>query len=311
MDWLAEDPTEIEELHLPPWKVVIVDDDEQVHKVTEMTLKTFSFEQRKLEFIHLYSGEQTKEYFEKHNDIALVFLDVVMESDHAGLEVVKYIRETLGNHYTRIILRTGQPGSAPEEEVIRDYDIDGYKAKTKVTVNTLNHAIYIALRSYRDLVRIQNYQRGLEALIDSIANVTQIDNILELSNAVLEQMKSVLNAENTHFLVKETEAYSLIESDRHQWNLAVADSSAVFLEDQQASPKDIEVSKIAKRCFAQKDHVIVPPYYCHYYRSKKGTEAAFVLKCLGDITPMSLRLIKLFSINIILTIENLVINKDE
>lgn len=309
MDWLAEDTTAIIDSGLPPWKVVIVDDDDEVHKVTEMSLNTFEFERKKLEFVHIYSGSEAKKYFAEHHDIALVFLDVVMESDHAGLEVVKYIREELNNHYTRIILRTGQPGTAPQNDVIKNYDIDGYKEKTKTTISTLNHAIHIALRSYRDLTRIQNYQHGLEALIGSINDITQIDSVMDLSNAVLQQIKSVLNTENTHFLIKDSAAFSMIKSNHSSWNLAIDESKASFVDDEDMLVNTQPIVRHAQQCFTDKKHVIAPPYYCFYYQSKRGTETAFVVKCLNDLNSMSHKLIKLFSINIILTIENLLIEK--
>nr|WP_277601514.1 DUF3369 domain-containing protein [Thalassotalea sp. G2M2-11] len=164
------------------------------------------------------------------------------------------------------------------------------------------------MRSYRDLVRIQSYQRGLEALIHSIADITQIDNIMELSNAVLEQIKSVLNAENTHFLVKETEAFSLVQTDEHCWNISIGESCASFVEADNNKSEE-PIAKLAQQCFQQKDHLIKPPYYCHYYRSARGTESTFVVKGLGELTPTSLKLVKLFSINIIVTIEKLLITQ--
>ena len=188
MDWLKDDVEDVSKPLLQPWRIVIVDDDDQIHHITKLSLNNFEFEGRKLEFVSLYSAEQAKDFFDHNNDIALVLLDVVMESDCAGLEVAKYLREQLNNYYTRIIIRTGQPGSAPEHEVIRDYDIDGYKEKTEITLQALNHSLYTALRSYRDLMRIQAYQQGLEAVIQSISNLTQMDNVLDLSSGLISQI---------------------------------------------------------------------------------------------------------------------------
>ncbi|XQW85240.1 DUF3369 domain-containing protein [Thalassotalea piscium] len=309
MDWLAEDSTTVIDYNLPPWKVVIVDDDDEIHKVTRMSLDSFEFEHKKLEFIHLYSGSAAKKYFAEHNDISLVFLDVVMESDHAGLDVVNYIRDELDNHYTRIILRTGQPGTAPQNEVIKNYDIDGYKEKTKTTITSLNQSLQIALRAYRDLTRIQNHQRGLESLINSINNTTQMTSALALSNTILQQIKSVLDAEKTHFLIKDTAAFSMIKSHQSHWNIAINETKASFISEQDIAQNSLPIIKQAQQCFITKQHVIEPPYYCFYSQSKRGTETAFVIKCSTALDSMSHKLIKLFSMNIILTIENLLVEK--
>ena len=105
------------------WKVLIVDDEPEVHAVTKLALGDFVFQEKDLEFISAFDGEEAKRMFRKHDDIAVVLLDVVMETDDAGLKVAEFIRNEMNNHFTRIILRTGQPGQAPERDVIINYDI--------------------------------------------------------------------------------------------------------------------------------------------------------------------------------------------
>lgn len=124
---------EMDEPTLPAWKVLIVDDEADIHQVTVLVLKRFKLDNRPLEFIHAYSGAEAKEKLSTYDDIALIFLDVVMETDDAGLEVARWTREDLGNHKTRIVLRTGQPGQAPEQSVVANYDINDYKEKTELT----------------------------------------------------------------------------------------------------------------------------------------------------------------------------------
>ncbi|MDX1572041.1 MAG: DUF3369 domain-containing protein, partial [Xanthomonadales bacterium] len=180
---------------LSQWKVMIVDDEESVHQVTELVLSDFTFEDRPLEFLHAYSGEEARELFGEHPDIALVLLDVVMESDRAGLELVDVIRNDLGNQQVRIILRTGQPGQAPEEEVIVRYDINGYKEKTELTAQKLFTTVYSALRSYRDITIIERNKKGLEKVIESTAYIFGHETSRDFASAVLEQVASLLRME--------------------------------------------------------------------------------------------------------------------
>jgi len=132
MDWLSDKSNLSQPLTTNTWKVLIVDDDDEIHKVTQLSLSDFSFEDKSLEFISAYSGDDAKRILREFDDIALVLLDVVMESDDAGLKVSKYIRNELENHFTRVVLRTGQPGFAPINDVMQYYDIDGYLAKTEI-----------------------------------------------------------------------------------------------------------------------------------------------------------------------------------
>lgn len=141
------------DLSAKSWKVLIVDDDEEIHFITKLALKDFSFDGKPLEFVSAFSGEEAKQAIQSNPDTALVLLDVVMEDDEAGLKVVKFIRNELSNYMVRIVLRTGQPGQAPENQVIIDYDINDYKTKTELTAQKLVSTIVTALRSYRDIIK--------------------------------------------------------------------------------------------------------------------------------------------------------------
>lgn len=133
------------------WKVLIADDDAAVHQVTKMVMSGFQFDDMPVQFISAFSGKEACQMLDQHPDIALVLLDVVMEDDQAGLNVARYIRETLCNHSVRIVMRTGQPGQAPEEDVVQRYDINDYKDKTELTKTKLVTLFFSALRSYRDI----------------------------------------------------------------------------------------------------------------------------------------------------------------
>ena len=137
------------------WKVLVVDDEPEIHSVTKLMLNKFTFDNKSIEITHAYSGAEAKKLIETQTDVAVILLDVVMESDDSGLQVVNYIRNILGNSNVRIILRTGQPGSAPEETVVKDYDIDGYRAKTEMTVANMNTTMVSSLRAYKEIQRIE------------------------------------------------------------------------------------------------------------------------------------------------------------
>ncbi len=173
-----------------PYKIVVADDDEEVHRVTSMILKGFVFEDHPLEIIDTYSGAETVEVFRIIPDIAILFLDVVMEKDYSGLEVVKKIRNDLGNHSTRIVLRTGQPGEAPEEEVIRDYDINDYRLKTELTANRLKTTLYSTLRNYRDIKSIEKHKGGLEKIIKTTSKLFENNTLKDFLISMLEELSN-------------------------------------------------------------------------------------------------------------------------
>ncbi len=144
------------------FKVIIADDEKDVHVVTKYVLRNYEFQGQKLEFLSAYSAEQTKQLLRENPDASLILLDIVMEKDDSGLSVAEFIREDLCNKLMRIILRTGQPGLAPEEEIISKYDINDYKEKTELTSLKFKTAMTMALRAYTDIVTIDSFRMILE-----------------------------------------------------------------------------------------------------------------------------------------------------
>ena len=174
------------------WKMMIVDDEPEVHSITKLVLADFSYKGRPAHFISAHSAAEAKEILAREDDIAIILLDVVMETDDAGLQLVHHIREVLKNRHVRIILRTGQPGQAPERAVILDYDINDYKAKTQLTAQQLFTTTVAALRSYEDIMAIEMNRRGLEKIIEASSSLFQARSMKLFAAGVLTQLSGIL-----------------------------------------------------------------------------------------------------------------------
>ena len=167
------------------WKILIVDDDVMIHKITKIVLKDMTFRNKNIEFLSAYSERQAREVLFREDDIAVVLLDVVMEENDSGLKLVEYIQKKKKNSMLRIILRTGHPGSAPEEKVVLEYDINDYKEKTELTKGKLFTSIINALRSYDDMVQLDLKRKELKE--------TQKDIIMTLSEIAETRSKETGN----------------------------------------------------------------------------------------------------------------------
>lgn len=161
-----------------PWKILIADDEPSVHLVTKLALGDFTFEGRPLELLSAYGEEDTRRLLAEHPDIALILLDVVMDTMDSGFALVRFIRDTLKNKDVRIIMRTGQSGNAPEDRIIINYDINDFKDKTELTVAKLRTTMISSLRTYSHLKIIAEEQRKshdnrayLHTIIDSLSSV--------------------------------------------------------------------------------------------------------------------------------------------
>ncbi len=197
------------------WKIMIVDDEADVHSVTRLVLKDFTFLGKGLTIVSAYSGAEAKQLIAEHPDTAIMLLDVIMETESIGLEVVKYIRETLNNKALRIILRTGQPGQVPEKHVILDYDINDYKTKTDLTDEKLFTTLVVALRAYDTLHQLEQANTKLfhanNELADSQHNlelkVKERTKQLQSKNEQLELALKEVNAAQQMIIAQEKLAY--------------------------------------------------------------------------------------------------------
>lgn len=165
-----------EDESLEKWKILIVDDEEDIHSVTRIALKGFTFRGKPVEFYDAFSATEAEKILKEHPDIALILLDVVMETSNAGLDLVKVIRDKLGNKVTQIIIRTGQPGQAPERDVIVSYEINDYKTKTELTSFKL---FTVALASLRAFEAIQKIGRLNEEFRLEISRRIRKEKVLE------------------------------------------------------------------------------------------------------------------------------------
>jgi len=174
-----EDEFELEFSNETAWSVLIIDDDIEVHSVTKLALHDFTFENKRLELVSAYSAKEAKEILSQNNNFSFILLDIVMETNHAGLEIVDYLRNQLNNQLARIIIRTGQPGFVPEEDIINKYDINDYKEKTELTATKLYTTTRTALAQYKQLSELENKKNEIyqNLITDKVTNLYSRDKL--------------------------------------------------------------------------------------------------------------------------------------
>jgi CheY-like chemotaxis protein len=175
-------------------RILIVDDEPDIHTVTRLTLKGLVKKCGPTEFLSASSGKEALKMLEQYPDIGLILLDVVMETDTAGLDVCRAIRNDIGNALVRILLRTGQPGVAPEQQTIDTYDIDGYLAKTETSSNRLYTAVRCGLKSYQELITLERHRAYLAAAHDCAAALNADVSVEHMLRLVLETVLALCPA---------------------------------------------------------------------------------------------------------------------
>lgn len=281
------------------WPLLIIDDEEEVHSATRFALQGTSILGHEVHCSSAYSANEAKQLLKTMPHFACILLDVVMESEQAGLELVSYIRETLGDTEVRIILRTGQPGYAPELEVINRYDINDYKQKNELSRTKLLTALTAALRSYQQIRTIERSRQGLGLIIESAPRLFLERSAANFSKGVLMQLCSLLEINEDGFIC-------CYEDTKNQQVKVMAGLGhyAPFvgrpLDELSNKALQAEIQQVLneQKSHIQDDHIAL------YIQSPHKDELVVRIETRRPLSAMEIRLIKLFSINVAVGFDN-------
>src|SRR5476649_175345 len=265
---------------LAPWKVLLVDDEPDIHDITKLTLTRFRLDGRALSFVHAYSGAEAKEVLAREKDVALVFLDVVMEKEDSGLEVARWMREDLDNQFTRIVLRTGQPGQAPEERVIVTYDIMKVEEARRAQLN---------------------YREGLERVIAASAHIFQQRNLKDFASGLLQQVVALLRLEHS-MLLRLRGATAISGENDYEILAQIGDDDGNMLSpDVLAQLDDAKSNKISR---------VQGDTYIGYFPNSSGKASLLVLKGVEEISEIDAKLLEVFRSGVAIAFDNILLTQE-
>jgi response regulator RpfG family c-di-GMP phosphodiesterase len=306
-DWLIDD--EAADSPAPigpddrPMRILIVDDEVDVHSVTRLALRNVTFKGRPLDLMSAYSGAEAFDVLRANSDIALILLDVVMESDDAGLRLVGRIRNELDNQLVRIVLRTGQPGQAPEQQVIIDYDINDYKAKTELTTQKLFTTVIASLRAYESLLLIQRSRVGLTKILEGATNLYQIRSLREFASGALNQISAILDVGADGVLcVLQT---GTMISDNRQPTIVATTGSYSALDNSEFMPQDHALSATIAKAFREKHSQYEHPVDVLFIQCQQGHEFAISITPPWPLNALQRELLEVFCARIAAAFDNL------
>jgi len=301
---LIDDTGLVEEDHSArKWKIAVIDDDRAVHEGTRFALSDYSLNGQGLEILSAYSAAEGRVLMREHPDVAAVLLDVIMETDVAGLELVEYIRNEIKNETVRIILRTGQPGQAPERRVIVQYDINDYKAKTELTADKLFTSLTAALRSYQQLERMVQTRRGLEIILDAASTLYDFKSMQRLAEGVLTQIASLLNVDCAGILV--------LRDDGHQTEdfsvLAGSGCYSRFIGAASSKSLDPELRDMVEAAFRLRMNEFADQRTVLYVRTGSGREVVVLLQAERPLSETDRSLVEIFSSRLSIAFDNVIL----
>lgn len=285
-----------------PWRILVVDDDEDVHTATEYALRDCTVLGRPLELLHSASASEAIATLSKERRIAVILLDAVMESDDAGLRAVRIIREELGILDTRIVLRTGQPGQVPELETIKRWDINDYKTKGELTRDRLVTTLIASIRSYDQIRRIDLSRKGLEKIVEASRNLMARRGLSRFAEGVITQIAGLLGVKAEGVVC----ARQSVDGGTVACRIIAA--AGRFAELIDSDPRDIDDEAIAQELSAslsERRSRIGERSVTLYFASGDGERSfAAYIDSAEEVRDVDSRMIEVFCSNLSVSVEN-------
>lgn len=281
----------------PPWRILVIDDDQEVHVATDFALQGVLVAERPLALVHAMSAAAARATLENDRDFAVVLLDVVMETDDAGLKMVHHLREVLGMAQTRIILRTGQPGYAPELQVFHDYDINDYRTKAELTRTRLITAISAAIRSYHQIHTIAENKHGLELLMRASAELIELRASDRFANHVLDNIADLLaQPVDGIFCARQGGRFGQM-TGREFSIIGASGNLAQWLSCPLTGLGDSEISAALQQCLNSGEH-LYQAQHCVISVCAGDHQGAIFLRTAQPINAAQQQLLEVFATNI-------------
>jgi diguanylate cyclase (GGDEF)-like protein len=302
IDDLAPGLADMEKASERPWRILIVDDDAEVHHATVFALRDIRIDSQPLHFLHAYSAEEALATIAGDDDIAVAVLDVVMEHESAGLDLVKQIRNDLGRKAIRIILRTGQPGYAPEMRVIREYDINDYKTKSELTRVRLLTTLTTAVRSYDQLKTIMAARKGLSMIVDSAADLFSHRDLASFANAALTSAVALAGGTASAFLCSRKTGFGNVRSDQQRFIVGATGTFSGFcnrpLADCGTAAARVE------RAFSERKSVFEDSDAAFYVAGDGEHNAVLYLETQNAMSASEQQMLDVFCVNVGVGLKN-------
>jgi two-component sensor histidine kinase len=170
----------------PVWPVLVVDDDAGVLDVTRLVLERVAVEGRRLRLVTARSAAEARARLAEEV-FALAIVDVVMETELAGLDLIRDLRADARHRLTQVVVRTGEPGAYPESQVVEEYLISDYWPKADLRAARMRASVTGLLRSYATAVSLE------EELSARLRLLSEKDALLREREALLREVHHRVN----------------------------------------------------------------------------------------------------------------------
>lgn len=294
------------------WNILIIDDDPDVHSATMFALHDLKILSRNLQFLHAYTTAEARQILIHQEDIAVVLLDVVMEKDNTGLQLVTFIRDTLNRRDIRIILRTGQAGYAPEIDAIRDFDINDYKNKTELTQAKLFTAVTSAIRSYQQIKIISSNNESLELIVGAGSLLMTANTLPSFSKLLLDYIIELLQIDVQGFVcianISTYDQSAEYETQLGPRVIVTTDKFENYINTSLTLNGQTDELQLVQKALFEQRHLFHSQQTALYLSNLNGAAIVIYLDQGLEAVPYARHMVELFCSNASVCLQNVMLN---
>lgn len=294
------------------WNILIVDEDESTHLRIKENTKDLKFEDMDIIYYSAYTIKEAVSILKEEDEMALVLIDVNIGGKDLGLKLVSYIREGLDLLDIRIVIMLEDEHFNFKEDLILEYDINGYGKKSEFFYHKIKTLIVSALRSYRDIRRIRNNKDTMNNVVSSITDLHKLRSLEEFLKDSTCYLSRVLNKcelldhslgcnMNSFAAVKESDTERfIIVSGMGKYKDRINDTIRNSVNRQDY----VRLNQL----YLEGEHRLFRDVYMARYRSTNGREAIILIENYGKNIYVDIELLEVFYKSISANFDSLCLN---
>lgn len=289
-------------------KVLTVEDDQDYQEALLNGLSSLNYDDKKVEFLTASTALEAATVIAENPDISVIFLDVVMETDNAGLRLIRTIREDIGNDLVRIVLLTGQAGMTSVEDLISQYDIDDYWCKSDLTQVHLQTIVLSNLRTWEHLSDMKEARHSMQLLLAASQRISSKSDIEDYTRSILEEISQLLKVKKggiVCFFHPEQEGLD---------NASIVATSGDFSNHRHSYLSSVMHEEALKGAvliaYEKKSHVFIEGFSVLYFSNKEldGRIYMVIVKMNRTLAANEINLLQVFCENISAGFRNVALN---
>ncbi len=157
--------------------ILLLESDQGIYQIWQEQMSAFTFQGKSVRWEWVETPKQAKVKLKKENHFCAIGLAIDTAKPKTSLDMIRWIKEELGNPALRVIVYGDCEDIALETSLFLDYGIHEYCRKSDLTSVKLTTLVIKALQSYQE---VQNLEHNCQSLTTLSTQLKHLNETLEV-----------------------------------------------------------------------------------------------------------------------------------